>query len=141
MGALARHQERPVAHAWRGGGKRPAPAIAADAQPRDRAIQRVDIANLRRARGRKITLFGGIEPLLKLHRPHELRDQEVDVRISLPVGMAWEIDGNTRDRRCEVGSVIEIEAAKVVLIRLALAAVLTDHEAWDGLEHFSSPHD
>ena len=44
------------------------------------------------------------------------------------------------ERRREVGAVIEVEAAQVVLIRLALPAVLTDHDAWHRFEHLSGPH-
>ncbi len=43
--------------------------------------------------------------------------------------------------RCrEIGPVIEIEATQIILIRLSLAAVLTDRDAWHCFEHFAGPH-
>ena len=42
-------------------------------------------------------------------------------------------------RRREVGAVIEVEAAQVVLVGLALAAVLADDDAGHGLEHLAGP--
>ena len=41
----------------------------------------------------------------------------------------------------EVGPVIEVEAAQVVLIGFALSAVLADDEPRHGLEHLTGPHD
>jgi hypothetical protein len=55
--------------------------------------------------------------------------------------MGRKVDRHAGERRGEVGAVIEVEAAKVVLVGLALAAVLTDDDAGDGLEDFARPHD
>ena len=49
--------------------------------------------------------------------------------------------GMPATRRREVGAVIEVEAAQVVLVRLALAAVLADDDARHGFEHFAGAHD
>ena len=47
---------------------------------------------------------------------------------------------NADDRCREVGSVIEIEATEVVLIRLALAAMLAHDQAGHGFEHLAGAH-
>ena len=45
------------------------------------------------------------------------------------------------DRGREVGAVIEVEAAQVVLVGLAFAAVLADDDARDRFENFAGSHD
>src|SRR5690606_5723842 len=51
--------------------------------------------------------------------------------------MRWQIDRHTVDRREEIGAVVEVEAAKEILIRLSGAAVLRHHHARDDLEDLS----
>jgi len=51
------------------------------------------------------------------------------------------VHGHTGNGCREVGAVVEIEPSQVVLIGLALAAVLADDHAGNGLEHFTDPHD
>ena len=45
------------------------------------------------------------------------------------------VDGRTGHRDGDVGTVIEVEAAQIVLIGLSFAAVLADHDARDRLEN------
>ena len=59
----------------------------------------------------------------------------------MAVGVRRHVDRHAGDRRREVGAVIEVEAAQVVLVGLALAAVLADDDARHGLEHFAGAHD
>jgi hypothetical protein len=47
---------------------------------------------------------------------------------------------HAQDGRRKIGAVVEIEAAQVVLVRLALATVLADDEARHGLEQLSGSH-
>ena len=55
--------------------------------------------------------------------------------------MRGHIDWHAGDRARKVGSVIEIEAAEVVLIGFAFSAVLTDHDARYRFQHLAGPHD
>ena len=59
----------------------------------------------------------------------------------MAVAMRRHVHRHAGDRRGEVSAVIEIEAAQVVLVRLALAAVLTDHDTRHRLEDFAGAHD
>jgi hypothetical protein len=47
------------------------------------------------------------------------------------------VDRDAVDRTFEVGSVVELEAAQIVLIGFAFAAVLANHETRYSLEHFT----
>ena len=55
--------------------------------------------------------------------------------------MRREVHLHSGDRRREVGPVIEVEAAQVVLVGLALPRMLADDDARDGLEDVSGPRD
>ena len=52
-----------------------------------------------------------------------------------------EIHRHAGNCRRQVGPVIEIEAAQVVLIRFALSAVLRDHDSRNGLQYLAAAHD
>ena len=52
-----------------------------------------------------------------------------------------EVDGDAGNRLREVEAVVEIEPAKIVLVRFALAAVLADDEAGYRLQNFGRPVD
>ena len=49
------------------------------------------------------------------------------------------VDEHAVHRRAQVGPVVEVEAAQVELVRLALAAVLADDQPGNRLKHFSGP--
>ena len=51
------------------------------------------------------------------------------------------IDQHAVDRRSQVRAVVEVEAAQVKLIRLALAAVLADDEPGNRLQNFAGAVD
>ncbi len=59
----------------------------------------------------------------------------------MPMRVRRHIHRHAGDGGREVGAVIEIEAAQVILIRLSLAAVLTDDQARHRLQHFARAHD
>ena len=59
----------------------------------------------------------------------------------MAVAVRRHVHRHARDRGCEVGPVIEVEAAQVVLVGLALAAVLADDDTRDGFEDFAGAHD
>ena len=79
--------------------------------------------------------------LLELHAAHELGNEKADVRIAMRVRAGRRVDRHAGDRRREVRAVIEVEAAQVVLIRLALATVLAHDEARHRFEDFAGAHD
>ena len=55
--------------------------------------------------------------------------------------MRRHVDRDAGDRAREIGPVVELEAAQIVLVGLPLAAVLADHEPRNILEHLSRPQD
>ena len=57
------------------------------------------------------------------------------------MGVRGHVDWNARNRLREVEAVVEIEPAKVILVGLALAAVLTDDHARDGFQDLGGPVD
>src|SRR5438876_7375851 len=59
----------------------------------------------------------------------QLWDEEVEVRVALPVSVRPEVDRHAVQRGEEVGTVIEVEPAQEVLVGLPGSAVLGDDEA------------
>ena len=121
--------------------EQPTEPFISGADAHDRLRQRVHVSDRRRACGREVALLGEVRALRELHPADQLRHQDVEIGIALTVAVRRHIHRHPRERRREVGAVIEVEAAQVVLIGFPLAAVLRDHDAWNGLEHFASAHD
>ena len=53
--------------------------------------------------------------------------------------MGGHVHGQAVHRGGEVRAVVEIEATQKILIGLAIARVLRDHEAGYGFQHFAGP--
>ena len=77
-------------------------------------------------------------PLLEVDLVDQLGDEEVEIRVALPVRVAGQVHRHTVDREREVGAVIEVEPAQEVLVRLAVPRVLGDDHAGDGLEQLAA---
>ena len=77
---------------------------------------------------------------LELHAAHELGNEKTHVRVAVRMRAGRRVHRHAGHRRGEVGPVIEVEAAQVVLIGFALAAVLAHDQAGNGLEHLARAH-
>jgi hypothetical protein len=104
-------------------------------------IQCRRVIDVARTRGREIALIREVRTFRVLHARDQLRDQKIDVRVSLTVRVRRHVDRRTGNRHREVAAVIEIEPAQEVLVRLTLAAVLCDDDAGHGLEHLALSHE
>ena len=116
------------------------PLVAA-AGADDRTRQAVRVVDVRGARRREVTLVRKVGSLRGLHAADELGNEEIEIRVAVAMPVRREIHRDARDRRGEIGSVIEVETSQVVLIRLAFSAVLTDHHSRNGFEHLARAHD
>jgi hypothetical protein len=87
----------------------------------------------------EIPLFGVVRSLAHRHRADQLRDEKADVGIALAVAVGAHIDRHARDPDREIGTVIKVEPAQEVLVRLALPAVLRDDQAGHRFEYFARP--
>ena len=122
-------------------GKRARPALAAAADFDDRPIEEIHVVHVHRTSRREISLLGVVRALLELHAADELGDEKVRVGVAMAVAVRRHVHRNTGNRGREVGPVIEIESAQVVLIGFSLSAVLADDQSRNGLEHLTGPHD
>ena len=68
---------------------------------------------------------------------YEFGDDEVEVGIALSVTVGGQVDGHAVERGGKIGAVVEVEAAKEILVGFAGAAVLGDDEAGDGFKQFA----
>ena len=107
----------------------------------NRPLQHVEIVDVGRPGGREVAVLRVVRTLAKLHAAHQLRDQEVRIRVALGVRVRGHVDRNAGDRLREVEAVIEVEPAQVVLVGLALAAVLADDHARYGFQNLGGPVD
>ena len=142
MRPRARTSSVPRADARRGRGEQRAPKPWPPPPTRTIGrVERVRVVDVRGAGRREVALIREVRPLRELHAADELGDQEVEIRVAMAVAVRRHVHRHARDGRREVGAVIEVEAAQVVLVRLSLAAVLADDHARHGLEHFARAHD
>ena len=114
--------------------------VLADLGAREALVGVIDEVKRHRARGREIADANSVRALGRLDRADRLRDQEVKVRVALPVRVADRVDRRAADEETRVESRdLDIEAAHEELIRLAAARVLDGEEAGDGLDDLLGP--
>ena len=87
--------------------------------------------------GGEVPFVGVVRPFAVLDAADELGDDEVEIGVALTVGVGRHVDRHAVDRGGEVGAVIEVDAAQVVLVRFALAAVLGDDQAGDAFQQLA----
>lgn len=73
--------------------------------------------------------------LFKLHILDEFGLQEMEVGISLAVGMAHHIDRHTVNPKADVCAVVEIESTQKHLLGLSSSGVLGDEKSGDGAQY------
>ncbi len=101
-------------------------------------IQQLDVCRAHRS---EIADGGVIGPLGVVDAAHDLRDQEVLVRIALTVGVGRAVHRHAVDEAREIGAVVEVETPDQVLVGLALARVDGDHQTRDGLVELADAGD
>jgi hypothetical protein len=94
-----------------------------------------------RSGGGEVTILDRIWPFMKVEPSGEFGDQPVDIGPPLTVAMAALVDEHSVDGGAEIGAMIEVKAAQIILVGLALAAVLTDDQARGCLEQLARPID
>ena len=99
-------------------------AVLAQSHLRQRAVDFAEIVDMRRPGRGKIALLGVIRPFAVSDAVDQLRDQKIEVGITLAVGMAGHIDRDAADVGGEISAVIEIEATQEILVGLAVAGML-----------------
>ena len=114
-------------------------AVLADRRRDDAARQAVEEADACRAGRCEVALLGVVRSLAIADAIDELRDQPVQVRVALAVRMRRHVDRHAVDPGREVGAVVEVEAAQVVLVGFPVAAVLRHDDAGDELQHLRGP--
>ncbi len=135
---LARDEQGAVANSGGGDAESAAITEAADRQRRH-GPDAVEQADMHRPHRGKVAFVGEIRSLADVDRADQFGDQEIQVGISLAVGVGAHIDRHAVDRDGEIGAVIEIETAQEILVGLAVPAVLGDDQTRHDFERFRGP--
>ncbi len=99
--------------------------------------QRLVIHHLGISRRAIVADFGVIRTFLGIHPLHKLRDDGVHVRVPFAVRVRRQVQRHTVEENGEIRAVVEIEAAKKILVGLAAAGVLRDDETGKRLQNLS----
>ena len=134
-----RVEQLAVAERVRVGDQRARVAVFTERERGDAARQRVEQVDAGRAGRREVAFLGVVRPLAIADAIDQLGDQPVEVGVALAVRVRRHVDRHAVDEGREVGAVVEVEAAQVVLVRLAVAAVLRHDHAGHELEHLGRP--
>jgi hypothetical protein len=70
-----------------------------------------------------------------LHAADGLGDEEVQIGVALAVGVRAEVDRHAVDEQRDVGTMVGVEAAQEVLLGLAAAGVLANHQPGHEPDH------
>jgi hypothetical protein len=126
--AFAAHEQHAAANRARVAERKPPKAILSCGHARERPIEAGEEMKLRAAGAPEISDLRVVHAELVIHEVDELRNEEIEIGVALPVAMRREIERHSVQPRLEVGSVVEVEAAHEVLVRLAVARMLRhDH--------------
>lgn len=125
--------------AERVGGQRPVGVVAAGLETQQALGQLAHVVDVARTGGGEVAQVREVRPLAVVDALDELRDQEVDVRVALAVGVRRPVDRDALEERQEVRPVIEVVPAQEELVRLARTRMLGDDEPGDRLEHLAWP--
>ena len=107
----------------------------------DALWQTVGIDHAGAAGGSEIAVSGGVGAFAIFEPVGKLRNQEVKISPALAMCMAALVDEHAVDRGAQVGTVIEIEATQIKLIRFALAAVLAHDQSGRGFQQLAGTID
>ena len=113
--------------------------MLANAERGDFPFQAAIEVDVGRAGAGEIALVGIVGTLFVINPLNQFGDQEVDVRVALPVGVAARVYWHTRDVGGEVCAVVQVEAAQEILVGLAFAAVLGDDQARHKFQNLAGP--
>src|SRR4029453_6944611 len=105
-------------------------AVGPGVKWRDRPIELSGVVDVRGTRRREVAKVRVIRALGVLHPCDQFRNEKIQIRVSLAVGVGHHVDWSPRDGHRKVAAVVQVEAAEEVLVGLSLAAVLRDDDAW-----------
>ena len=91
----------------------------------------------RAAHDRGVPLPRIVRPLEDADAPHHFGDDEVDVRVALPVDVERDVEGDLADLHLDPRAVVEIEAAQIDVVAEALAVLVIDEEARRRRQHLA----
>ena len=97
----------------------------------------IQVAQVNGADRSEVALVRVVRPLGVLNVRGQLRDHEIEIRVSLAVRVGGVIDRYAVHADRKVGTVVEVVAAEQILIRLTLAAVRGHLQAGNGLEQLA----
>ena len=94
---------------------------------------------LNRPGAAEVAHAGVVGALLVIDLADQLRDDEIEVRVALAVGVGGHVDGHPLEIRGQIGAVIEVEAAQEILVGLAAATVLGHDDTGDRFHDLAGP--
>ena len=114
-------------------------AVRATADARDLVRQRVKVRHAHRTRRREIALVRKVRAFTIIDEIYGFRNQPIDITIALTVRVCPHVRRNATDRDGDIGTVVEVEASKIILIGFAFTRMLRDDDAGNRLEKFAWP--
>src|SRR5262249_59992494 len=84
-----------------------------------------------------VAYIRGVRTFLVIHALYKFGDDGVHVRVAFAVRVRGEVQGHIVEENGEVGTVVEIEAAKKILVGFAAAGVLSDDDTGNRFQDFS----
>ena len=94
-----------------------------------RTLEPVRQQDVHRTSSGEVTVFRRVRTFPVLHTIDEIRNQEIQIAVALPMSMRTLIDRHSVDTDRQIGSMIKIHATQKILIRLTFTAVLGHDDA------------
>jgi hypothetical protein len=90
-----------------------------------------------RAGGSEIAFVGKIRAFFVVDPLHQFGNEEVHIRVALPVRMGAHIDRHGVDVGGEIGAMVEIVSAQEILVGLAITTMLGDDHSGHKFQQFA----
>ena len=116
-------------------------AEAADGDRLDVLLDAVPQRDVQVAGVFEVADVGEIRAFADIHAADGFRNEPVEVGVALPVHIGRQIDRHVVHKDGDVGAVIEIPAAQVILIGLAAVGMLDRHQAGRRFEDLAGARD
>ena len=102
-----------------------------------RFVQNGFVVNIRRACRRKITVIGEVRAFTVFDFVDQLRNQKVQIRITLTMSMRGHVHGHSVDSGCKVSAMVQVETTQKILIGLAIAGMLRHDHTGDEFQNLT----
>ncbi len=99
--------------------------------------QTIKVLDIGRTGGGKVAVLRVIRAFCVIQLLNQLGNQEIEIGVTLAVGMGRKVYWHPIKIRRKIGSVIEVKTSQEILVRFTSSGMLSDDNTGDSLQDFT----